>query len=399
MYKVFLADDEAAMREGVRNNVEWDGSDFTLAGEAPDGELALSLMQEIMPDILITDVRMPFMDGLELAKIVKKTMPWIKIVILSGHDEFEYAQRAISIGIEDYLLKPVTSAKLMETLKNVAQRVEAEKKSLKNVENLVNDARRVRADRLLSDLLYGNVTFEQAAPLAAELGVPIISGYYLAMLIELRARPDEGREAVDGALARITGALDDWGNVVYFIQGLDRVVCLLMSDGPASLAEEAYACARAVKYEAERNTAVPIAIAVGSIVSDAGEWSKSVADAKAAARNSRDAISGQKYDDIIMQAKNYIHDNFQLQGISLNTVAGEVNISPNHFSAIFRQATGETFISYLTKTRLERAKLLLKTTQMRTSEISYEVGYNDTHYFNYVFKKNTGLTPKEFRAV
>ena len=231
MYKVFLADDEASMREGVRNNVKWDGSDFVLAGEAPDGELALSLMQEIMPDILITDVRMPFMDGLELSKIIKKAMPWVKIIILSGHDEFEYAQQAITIGIEEYLLKPVTSEKLMEALKKVAARIEAEKSSLRNVENLINDARRVRADRLLSDLLYGNITLEKALPLAEELNISIASDYYLVMLIELRDQPQDSHNAAYRAFACITGILNDWDNIVYFIQGLDRVVCVLKGGG------------------------------------------------------------------------------------------------------------------------------------------------------------------------
>jgi len=246
MYKVFFVDDEAATRAGVRNSINWDGSGFTLSGEAPDGELALSLMQDIMPDILITDVRMPFMDGLELAKRTKEAMPWIKIIILSGHDEFEYAQQAITIGVEEYLLKPVTAAKLLETLNKVAARIE---------EN--------------SD--------QQTPP----------------------------------------------------------------------------------------------------------------ADA--------DAPRGVQYSDVIAKALDFIQKNYREQGISLHSVAKEANISPNHLSTMFRQETGETFINYITRIRLENAKILLKTTKMRMSDVGYEIGYNDTHYFSYVFKKNVGVTPKEFR--
>ena len=102
MYKVFLVDDEIVVREGIRDNVSWELTDFLLAGEAPDGEMALPLIQEIKPDILITDIKMPFMDGLQLSRIIKRNMPWIKIMILSGHDEFNYAQEAISIGVEEY---------------------------------------------------------------------------------------------------------------------------------------------------------------------------------------------------------------------------------------------------------------------------------------------------------
>ncbi|MCL1896564.1 MAG: AraC family transcriptional regulator, partial [Clostridiales bacterium] len=110
------------------------------------------------------------------------------------------------------------------------------------------------------------------------------------------------------------------------------------------------------------------------------------------------AMAGSKYGEVIRKAQDYIKNNYSEQDISLHLVAKEVNISPNHFSTIFSQETGETFINYITRVRLDHAKALLKTTQMRTSEIGYEVGYNDTHYFSYVFKKNTGMTPKEYRA-
>ena len=116
MYKVFFVDDEAAMRAGLRASINWDRSDFVLAGEAPDGEMALSMIAETMPDILITDVRMPFMDGIELSRRVSRSMPWVRIIILSGHDEFEYAKQAISIGVTEYLLKPVTSEILFQAL-------------------------------------------------------------------------------------------------------------------------------------------------------------------------------------------------------------------------------------------------------------------------------------------
>ena len=94
MYKVFLVDDEIVIREGIRNSFPWEENGFTLVGEAPDGELALQTMQDVKPDILITDIRMPFMDGMQLCEAVSHTMPWVQIVILSGYDDFTYAQQA-----------------------------------------------------------------------------------------------------------------------------------------------------------------------------------------------------------------------------------------------------------------------------------------------------------------
>jgi two-component system response regulator YesN len=157
-YKVFFVDDEAAMRAGLRNSIHWEGSDFTLTGEAPDGELALPLISETLPDILITDVRMPFMDGLELSRRVARTMPWVKIIILSGHDEFEYARQAIKIGVSEYLLKPVTSGTLFRALESAAREIEAERERRRAIEGLkkeVSDARRFQTERVLSGLVYG----------------------------------------------------------------------------------------------------------------------------------------------------------------------------------------------------------------------------------------------------
>ena len=108
MYSVFLVDDEPIVLEGIRSKINWEEAGFSFAGEATDGEIALSMIHELKPDILITDIKMPFMDGLQLAAEIKRTQPWIKIIILSGHDEFDYAKKAISLKIEDYLLKPFT---------------------------------------------------------------------------------------------------------------------------------------------------------------------------------------------------------------------------------------------------------------------------------------------------
>lgn len=88
MMRVFIADDEDIIRDGIRNCIEKGNGRFLFAGEAPDGEMALPMIMEMKPDILITDIRMPFMDGLELARVVRRAMPWMRIVFLSGHDEF-----------------------------------------------------------------------------------------------------------------------------------------------------------------------------------------------------------------------------------------------------------------------------------------------------------------------
>jgi len=362
MYKVFFVDDEASMRTGIRESIEWESSGFTLAGEAPDGEMALSLMQEIMPDILITDIRMPFMDGIELSRQTKKIMPWIKIVILSGHDEFEYAKQAINIGVEDYMLKPVTSSKLMETLREIADRIDKERRS--NVENLISSMKDISKLELL--------------PVADFNKLPVIEKLRYAPKTDIPRFVEDYLESFDSTV--ITSFMFLYYIFMDILLNSSKIIEELGGDAKEVLSEH---------FDA------------GHMLSDGADIEKikslliSVLEKVV---EFRDATTGSKYSDIIIKAQEFIQNNYSDKDISLHSVANEVNISPNHFSTIFSRETGETFISYLTRVRLDKAKLLLKTTQMRASDIGYEIGYNDTHYFSYVFKKNTGMTPKEFRS-
>ena len=112
----------------------------------------------------------------------------------------------------------------------------------------------------------------------------------------------------------------------------------------------------------------------------------------------RDGRSAKKYSRLLRNAIDYIDNNYANEDMSLNTVASSVNISPNHFSTVFSQEIGKTFIEYLTQKRMEKAKELLMTTDMRSSEIAYAVGYRDPHYFSYMFKKTQGMTSREYRS-
>ena len=122
MLKIFLAEDEVIVRETIKRMIPWEDLGFELVGEAADGEMALPLLLRQKPDLLITDIKMPFMDGLTLAKVAKKEIPGLKVVILSGYDDFNYAKQAINIGVEDYLLKPIEENALNSAIEKALHR-------------------------------------------------------------------------------------------------------------------------------------------------------------------------------------------------------------------------------------------------------------------------------------
>lgn len=124
MLKVFLVEDESVIREGLRDSIPWQRYGYSLVGTASDGEVALPQIRKTRPDILITDIKMPFMDGLTLSRIVTEELPDTKTIIISGYDDFEYAQQAIAIGVEQYLLKPITKGALLNALRSIKDRLE-----------------------------------------------------------------------------------------------------------------------------------------------------------------------------------------------------------------------------------------------------------------------------------
>src|ERR1044071_7430519 len=187
-YKVFFVEDEIITREGIRDNVDWRASGFEFCGEATDGEMALPLLRTTQPDVLITDIKMPFMDGLQLSKIVRERMPWIKIIILSGHDEFEYAQKAIGLGITDYLLKPVTVQKLQTVLQKLSVQLGQERKeqdNLKKLQEQVEDNRAMLSERLLFKLVVGAVSPAEAVEMGQVLGFDLTARHYLVVILKL----------------------------------------------------------------------------------------------------------------------------------------------------------------------------------------------------------------------
>ena len=121
MYTVVVADDEEEIRRGIIKKVRWEELGFRVVGDAENGVEALELVEKLEPDLLLTDIRMPFMSGIELARQVREIRPTVQIAFLSGFDDFSYAQQAIQYNIISYMLKPISSQELEEELKNIKE--------------------------------------------------------------------------------------------------------------------------------------------------------------------------------------------------------------------------------------------------------------------------------------
>jgi two-component system response regulator YesN len=426
MFSVFLVEDEIVAREGIRNSIPWENTPYTLVGEAPDGEIALPIIRDIKPDILITDIKMPFMDGLALARIVRKDQPWMKIIILSGHDEFQYAKEAISIGVEEYLLKPVSAAEMIRSLDKVARQIVEEKERLDHVESLeirVQSSDEIIRERFLNDMVIGLMENEDIIGKSHEMGLDLLPGGYVVMVVDFPIDSDDFRQCAK-AKSLLDFLVKDRHEIIHFSQSVEKEILLFKHMNESLVDEAIYPLAQSLKFEIERNTDCKVSIGIGSVVDHLHETKRSYAYAYNAMRymaqsRERTIISAgdlqmedryapedpdanasihSRHLTIIKKAKEHIKQSYHKSDISLQSVAAHVYMSPNHFSTVFSQGSGTTFIEYLTSVRIKRAKQLLLESDMRCSDITYETGYSDPHYFSFIFKKQTGMSPREYRS-
>ena len=542
MLKIFLAEDEVVVRETIKRMIPWEELGFELVGEAADGEMALPLLIRQQPDLLITDIKMPFMDGLTLARLAKKEIPGLKVVILSGYDDFNYAKQAIGIGVEDYLLKPITKNALIERLSEIRSRYEHEKTQKEYYEKFHREMQAYEKNSIrdfFEALVRDSMDMMEVYKRAEKLGLDIVAeaynvliftmncdedfsgqrdeyssweaeslellenffaGHSSAMLFrsnifsygvllkgqretieentracvdEIRkilSRQDGRREwflAVGQSVERLSQIQKSYHtasrafsqrylydeNILYY----DEMETMEHPGGQAETEDNAYLqkvdvnalnpailqkfLSNGLQEETEnfvkdyfyaigqepmeslvfRNYVIlNVRFSVISFIKGLGcdtnemesadteevlaESGKNMESAITYAKKMisqaieiRDQNSGNKNRSILKTAVDFIDSHYMEEDISLNTVANVANVSANHFSALFSQNMGQTFIEYLTTLRMNKAKELLRCTGMRSSEIAGEIGYKDAHYFSYLFKKTQGMTPSDYR--
>lgn len=518
MYQIFVVEDELLIRQSIRGLVENMGGPYAFCGEASDGEMALAMMQDLMPDIMLTDIKMPFLDGFELIRHAKAMMPWLKIIIISGYDEFESAQRAISLGVDLYLLKPIKAADLTAAIEKVAIELEQSRRADALPTGYTSDElQHALYQHFMQQLLFTPTPTSQLLSRASSLKLEMVHPYYQIVLFHFDVPAHWQQRAMK--------LLNDERAALYYFGGSEHLALLNFAKTKEVLNENTYRLINIIRHELGFE-GMPITTLVGSVVerislireayaaaegmlkklqpvctgqiidiNDTPEiasdflfssiasterfgqslmhaaaedvpallenyWNeigndalnsmlyryhtlmdllkttvKIVASARTDA-SSRDiaaqlsntydifnasakretfestaldillsavrmkqASSGAiKHSSVITRAEEYIAQEFCDPNISLISVAKHVNMSSAHFSTVFSQTMGKTFISHLTSLRIEKAKQLLSQTDMKLAAIAMEIGYNEPNYFSLVFKKNEGITPKEYRS-
>ncbi|WP_379134515.1 response regulator [Paenibacillus sp. sgz500958] len=260
MKKVMLIDDEILIRESIRECIDWEKEGFLYCGDASDGELALPLIEQWVPDILITDIKMPFMDGLELSAIVRQQLPHTKIIILSGHDDFQYAQTALRLGVEDYCLKPVSSSDLIQLLHMASEKIDEEQR-LKRKNTYTRE-------QLVSDLCGGLISTGAAIEAAAQLGLQIMAPYYAVAIFGLPfsdSFPMERDTGVSLAAERwLAERLEGLPDSLLCKRSRTETILLLKGFDSAQLSETLEALSTSIHKELKAAFGIDLSISLGS---------------------------------------------------------------------------------------------------------------------------------------
>ncbi len=418
MYDIMIVDDEPASRKALEYVLDWERHGFQIAGEASSGEEALAMMAEQSYSLIVTDIRMPGMDGLELAERIRSASD-VPILILSGYEDFEYARKAMRIGVEDYLMKPVEAAELVDKLTRIRQQLET--KTL--TEQRLYHALPVMRDQWLRHWAHGLLDDPKMLERLA-LPIPVQdSDAYSLLLVELDVGP----------LAKYDRLSQDLKIRRFAVRNIMEELCsrhgavfeesdvrfgLIRMDRAETLSEHRHATyARDLREAVLRYAKEAVTVSVGPAVRTSQQLVSSYLAAlrlleertlplphERAQGGAAGILVAQPLDfNREPQAKQLVEKVKQLareryhQNINLRLIASEIYLNPTYLGHLFATQEGVSFSQYLLSLRMESAKQLLQRTDKKIYEIAAEVGYREIDWFYKKFRDDTGMSPGEYR--
>jgi two-component system response regulator YesN len=355
MLKVLLIDDEENNIELLKKVIDWEKLGYEVAGSAHNGSEGLDVYRASRPDVIIVDIKMPVMDGLEFIQAIREQDTLTKIIILSAYGEFEYAQKAIEYGINSYLLKPINEAKLINVLHMIRQEFPeaVPENDLRILSDIVDNDNEVLIDewKISEEMKFGKY------PLVLEFIEHAFSHFS-----ERKTRLDK--------VSVFCGSL-----VNLFKRELYK---LNNEEGSAYFDSIRMETISSYKSYSELKTLMVKA------VMKAGIYFRETMDRK-------DNFA------VIYKAKEYALHHYMDEDFSIQMVSDYVGLSKNHLSKIFKESTGENYWDYVLKLKMEKAKEYLSQTNKTNYDIAHDIGYNSEYHFSRIFSKMVGMSPSQYR--
>lgn len=396
--KVMLAEDELLVRLGIKSLIEWEKHGFSFIGDAPDGVKALELMEQEVPDILLTDIIMPRMGGLELIETAKQYYPETLFIVLSSHNEFDYVRKAMKMGVEDYILKTsLKPAELLQILLEASSKIakRREDNSSSPISKGQSSSRKETLTQKLSSWLDKNLEpsnwMESSIAEPEEETLPENSVFMILKPELLREGVQESSalkllihlcQSEIGELLICDPVEVDNGEIILLLHELEAD-----ESNPQDIADHLIGAS-------SRMLGIALNVGISGQISNWSEIDRAYIQAK-------DILNGswvkKTAREDINRLLHYMKENFATD-ISLKNAAEYINMSESYLSFIFKKEIGTGFIDYLNMLRVDKAAHILINSSMPIYEIALQVGYENINYFGRIFKKVKGVSPQKYRS-
>lgn len=389
MYKTLFVDDERLIREGISNLIDWEritGQELTLAENA---KVALKYLEHEKYEIVISDIYMQDMNGIELAKCIKEKWPDVVVILLSAYEDFDYARKAIEAGVFKYLLKPVIPEELEDAVNEAISQVkinEETKKRIDHSQEVLEDYRRELKKSLWKDILSGNMRNEdEILERFEKMNMPknISPIYVVVYETDDETMLYQNQVAIDRV---VSSCFEGYIDTVFMD---DYIVILLKKENAKSVL---YAFGDLVKEMFH----FEVYMGEGKVVKDLSTLHISVESAKYNIQKNR-ANKKDEPTQIVLAAVEMIRKEIENVDFNINTIANALYLTPAYFSRVFKRKMGMTCKDFIKNYRIDLAKELLQNTDLSIQQISEKTGYATVYYFSQQFKQVTGESPGSFR--
>ena len=394
MYKVLIADDEDIICRGLVSMVSaCEGMEVVAVAE--DGEIALEKARECLPDLMIVDINMPFLNGLEFVEEVHGFLPDVAIIIVTGYENFEFVQKALQLGVTDYVLKPVMEDAFFDALKKATDMLDNRDSSRNYIHWMEGQMERNR-DKMVDDLfdgwLRGRMGDEEVEKQMGYLKIKMPVPYRVAIMHIYR-----NYERGCGGNTEGVPPYDKCCEIVKkCFAPYTETICFQTEEGALAVITDSFIEEKWDRVERELVSALDADLCAK--MEYTWERGDHVFDFPAVfSQTMRMYKESVHYSDTVRRTIEIINKQWGDSSLSLLSVVDLLFVSAPYLSKLFRRETGENFAAYLTRKRISEAKTMLKNTNMKMYEIAQKTGYTSQHYFSNAFKKHMEMSPVDNR--
>ena len=396
MIRVMIADDEPRIRRGIKNIINWEEFDLTIVGEAEDGEMALEIAKKTKPDIFLLDICMPFLNGLELITELNNNFENPIIIIISGHDEFKYAQSAIQLNVFDYILKPIDRGILKDTILKAKEEIVKREYKRQDEEFATTQLKKSNfylKENFMREWVGGKLTNEDINNQMKYFNINYMDsmGIIIIKFLDRREGIIENKWQKDLLCYGIENIAKElmyqFKNLVTFTDSKKQVVII----SEITLIKEWKDLV--IKLENNIYEYLKIDVVVEQEFLEVEPMDISIIYKKLCSS----LVEKSQKTPVVIEAQKYINRNYSNETLSITEIANKIGISQTYLTRLLKKELGMTFIDYLTYVRIKNSIILMEDPEIRIYEIAELVGYSTQHYFSNVFKKHMGMAPLDYK--